>query len=529
MDERISTLEPLPIVCRHVPEFIIAMLEHRHYCDCEETLYNRVMATLKDECLGGLAKYIVLFFGNTRLSYDLINELKVEDDSVTCIKSRLDLYEQCISRVDCSDSVYNITKFYALRHLNSETFHQGYGRFGHLILRKTSDTQDKLRKSMPNPSKDLKKFLYKYGLMLNDLKLLLPDWSSLIGHNCHMDIHLMMRDLGWWSGPVMLLTYRDRIANRYYLELFEKRCPLLIRGENIPDHLWFELASLTPFIGVSQMYWSDMGGRAIQLWEEQGRSWPLLDAHDHKLARRDEYIQYFNKLRREWGMSEFDWHVCLHVRDTDTRERQKGFDESNRSASVSSYIDAINFIISQGGWVIRMGGPKAQPLPPMDRLIDYAHSPKRMPFMDIHLVRMARMFIGTTSGFSYVPTCFGIPSAIVNAISPVSQLWTSKTRFSLKPIYRKTDGLVRQKELTSDVRWALATAETLNYAGLTVKESSSDEILETVKEVYSLISDGNYPISSRLEAWGASVSHPGFYGSSKPSSYFLDKYDSFCQ
>ena len=99
-----------------------------------------------------------------------------------------------------------------------------------------------------------------------------------------------------------------------------------------------------------------------------------------------------------------------------------------------------------------------------------------MPFMDIHLVRMARMFIGTTSGFSYVPTCFGIPSAIVNAISPVSQLWTSKTRFSLKPIYRKTGGLVRQNELTSDVRWALATAETLKEAVLARVPKGTEEL-----------------------------------------------------
>jgi putative glycosyltransferase (TIGR04372 family) len=145
--------------------------------------------------------------------------------------------------------------------------------------------------------------------------------------------------------------------------------------------------------------------------------------------------------------------------------------------------------------------------------------------MDIHLMRRARMFIGTTSGFAYVASSFGIPTAMVNAISSVGLLWSTDTRFALKPVRTLDGGLLTQGDVTSEQwRWTFPTFESLAKAGLKVSENSSDEILETVKEVYALANNEPAPESPLLARWRASLTIPYFYGSSVPSAYFLEKY-----
>jgi putative glycosyltransferase (TIGR04372 family) len=176
-----------------------------------------------------------------------------------------------------------------------------------------------------------------------------------------------------------------------------------------------------------------------------------------------------------------------------------------------------------------MGSPKVAPLPKMERVIDYARDPGQSPEMDIHLVRHARMFIGTTSGFAYVASSFGIPTAMVNAISSVGLLWSKDTRFALKPVHTREGRLLTQREVTSEKwLWTFPTFETLAHAGLQVSESSSDEILETVKEVLDLTNPtGSTPpllSAFEIQSWKAQVEVPGFYGSSLPSAYFLEKY-----
>jgi len=147
--------------------------------------------------------------------------------------------------------------------------------------------------------------------------------------------------------------------------------------------------------------------------------------------------------------------------------------------------------------------------------------------MDIHLVRRARMFIGTISGFAYVASSFGIPTTMVNALSSVGLLWSKDTRFALKPVHTRGGRMLSLRDVTSERwRWAFPTYETLTSAGLIVSESSSDEILETTKEVLDLSAGGKPTIEPVDDAWEKCVNIPGFFGSSRPARYFLEKYSS---
>jgi putative glycosyltransferase (TIGR04372 family) len=165
----------------------------------------------------------------------------------------------------------------------------------------------------------------------------------------------------------------------------------------------------------------------------------------------------------------------------------------------------------------------------MNRVIDYAHLSDKSPGLDIHLVRMSRLFVGTTSGFAYVASSLGIPMVMVNAISSVGLLWTKQTIFSLKPVFKLDGKMLSQKDVTSDdYRWAFPTFESMRAAGLIARDSTDDEILEAVRECL-LISEENINHSEHLylRAWRQSVKIDGFYGAAIPSKYFLEKYQDF--
>jgi putative glycosyltransferase (TIGR04372 family) len=265
---------------------------------------------------------------------------------------------------------------------------------------------------------------------------------------------------------------------------------------------------------------------AVAEWERQGRPTPIREAYDKLAVADHKFSEQFDQFRRKCGMASNDWYVCLHTRDAATRGNVEGVGESIRNTEMLNYFEAIKHIVSVGGWVIRMGGPKAPPLPPMERVIDYAHTADKSTEMDIHLIRNARMFVGTTSGFTYVASSFGIPSAIVNAISSMGLLWTKQTRFTTKLVRTRTGRPLSLADLTSDrYRWSLANFETLARAELTVEDNTPDEILETVREVLALPFAG--PIKNdvpSVAAWKAGFEIPDFFGAASPSEYFVDKH-----
>ena len=55
------------------------------------------------------------------------------------------------------------------------------------------------------------------------------------------------------------------------------------------------------------------------------------------------------------------------------------------------------------------------PLAPSDRIVDYALSAEKSPWMDVFLCARGRFFLGGASGLQLVPLTFGVPCAVANA------------------------------------------------------------------------------------------------------------------
>jgi putative glycosyltransferase (TIGR04372 family) len=420
--------------------------------------------------------------------------------------------------------------------------HVGRGDIGVGLFERALKAQRDLQESLPILSPKLKRLLVDMEIELNELRVIPEEWTTQIGHLGMLDILFRMRELGWWSGKAVLVVRPRLIANTEYLRLFEKFGRVVVIGKTVSERVGEELLSLQRWCGLNfnafrlpsgeVVPWQEAGALAIQQWEREGRGHPMRDAYDELFGQSEFVNEGFSTIRKKWGMKPDDWYVCLHTRDAAHYLEFRGTGQTHRNAPIEASFDAIRFITAQGGWVIKLGGPNSPKLPKFDRTVDYALSDFRSNLMDLQLIRHARAFIGTTSGLTNVAISFGIPSALVNAITTDAQLWSSNVRFALKPV-RVADGtMITQRQLTATPwRWSVFDAVVLRRSGGHPVNNSADEILGTVKEVDALANgrsaefEADYDATGLLSRWKGQLSLPHYYGASRPSLYYLKKYD----
>jgi len=420
--------------------------------------------------------------------------------------------------------------------------HVGRGEIGVRLYERALDAQAELRKApVPSLSAELTRLLQTLDVPFDELRIIPEEWTTQIGHLGMLDILFRMRELGWWSGRPVLVVRRELIANRAFFKLFEGFAKVVVVGETTSERCAEELLSLQRWCGMNfnafrlpdgrVVPWQDAGALAIEQWEREGRGHPLRDAYDRLLDGSEPASGAFQRLRELWGMKPNDWYVCLHTRDAAHYFEFAGTGQTHRNAPIETSLDAIRFITAQGGWVIKLGGPNSPELPQLERTVDYALSGFRTDLLDLHLIRHARAFIGTTSGLTNVAISFGIPSAIVNAITTDAQLWNKDVRFALKPVRLADRTMLTQRQLTSSPwRWRVFDAAVLGRSGARPMNNSAAEIMEAAKEVEAIASGRQAELEARYDAealvsrWRSELTSPYYYGTSRPSLGFLDRY-----
>jgi putative glycosyltransferase (TIGR04372 family) len=432
--------------------------------------------------------------------------------------------------------------FDAYNFLGQRVTHVGMGQLSTGFYAKALQAQKRLQKNIPPISPACVSYLADLGLSLSDLKIFAAEWQTQIGHEGMLDVQLRMRELGWWKGESIVLVNAGKVANLAFLSLFERRVNLLSVGGSLPLDIARELFSLQRYCGMSfnafempdgtVVQWSEAAALALRQWDEEGRTPPLRAEFDRKFQSSETLAITLDQARRSWGMAPDDWYVCLHLRDGSFYGEARGLGQSHRNSDVENYRAAIEYVTGLGGWVIKLGAKESPKLPSMPRVIDYARSPYKSSLTDLALIRGARLFIGTTSGLTNVPISFGIPAALVNCISTDAQLWHSQVRFIPKQIILQDGSAVAPTELTrSPWRWRVFDAGVLARHGATPIDNTSDEILETVKEVMALATGANDDYIASIGAtahlysrWQENLSMPHYYGGAQISLYYLKKH-----
>lgn len=235
---------------------------------------------------------------------------------------------------------------------------------------------------------------------------------------------------------------------------------------------------------------------------------PLLKLSQEKLQ---EGYRILNGL----GIKQAEWFVTLHVREL-------GSVDYGRNAKIHTYIDAINFIISQGGKVIRIGSNSSTKLPNIHGLIDLSQVPKITNWFDVFLISESRLFIGTTSGPQFVAYSFGVPMLWTNAPDIANALYFPKSVVLPKLVLTSTNKLYSLKQmLTSPVGWCDGNINSLTSKegvklGLHWKDNDPQDIVDGVKDFFenSFLEQNNLQARWNSEIRQVNTSHNTQVGSS---------------
>lgn len=230
-------------------------------------------------------------------------------------------------------------------------------------------------------------------------------------------------------------------------------------------------------------------------------------------SQDDNHLAAYLKLK---GLSDKCWYVTLHLRDA-------GYEGFRNSGNFENYIEAVGKIISEGGWVFRIGSQDAPPFPfKHERFIDYANNGDRTDRLDICLLAKCRFHFGTSSGVSEIPPLFGRSVLRINA-GRLGSNWVKWNSIEVPRILVRRNDDETEESFGEQISlgWLDVDHEPAFRPDLYLRDASSDEILAGVIEMLK----GDYEKGSTEQRLIESIltSH-GIHPSTTISRYFAEKH-----
>ncbi len=159
----------------------------------------------------------------------------------------------------------------------------------------------------------------------------------------------------------------------------------------------------------------------------------------------DEKI-FKKELANTFGIKEDDWFVCFFARDNyydeKFRPNMKDIFEI-RNADINTFLPAMKFIASKGGYAIRIGNYNNKNLKfsKNSNIIDYSTFSKKSAKIDVLLMLICKFAIGTGSGIIDIANLNDIPHGLVNQMQYIN-LQGIKTGTFMPKIFIKSNGEV---------------------------------------------------------------------------------------
>jgi putative glycosyltransferase (TIGR04372 family) len=345
------------------------------------------------------------------------------------------------------------------------------------------------------------------------------DYSTVIGHLALLDYYVKAQKLGWRRPDLqsVILAPPKRVINALLLDYWRDHLLVEDRPAEI-ERLGGAASRQQDCIGYTVLqdkayhYWEGWA-KVQEEWEKQGRA-PLLQLKEAHRQRGREV------LRREMGLGEHDWFVCLHVREPGFHEDQVGLYQTVRNADIETYHLAVEEVLKRGGQVIRMGDRSMRPMR-CSGVFDYAHSDVKSDWMDVFLCAACRFLIGSASGLAHVPPLFGVSCALTNWITLGVRSSYGADRLIPKLLKEKASGrLLSFREMMEPPLNHIQYGAYYQKMGLEVCDNEPEEIRDFVSEFFD---EAGHVADIQL-GFERLAQHHGSYGSSPVGRNFLEKY-----
>lgn len=233
-----------------------------------------------------------------------------------------------------------------------------------------------------------------------------------IGHlSSEPEFFLKMKEMGMVEGitPVLLVP-GGKTANPILLDYWRDRLNVIT-----DPGLCTRLQKTAKDLEYNSFWLKVPNGRNLHLhlamiafqkeWEDRGKG-PVLKL---KPEHRDRGWRFM----REHGVEDGAWFAVFHIRQQPGNPENPPF-WRYINCDVRTYFPAMEAVVERGGWVIRIGDSKMDPLPPMKGVIDLTHSEFGHGEMDLFAVAESKFMVATSSGPNGLPYPFGVPAVWTN-------------------------------------------------------------------------------------------------------------------
>ena len=207
------------------------------------------------------------------------------------------------------------------------------------------------------------------------------------------------------------------------------------------------------------------------------------------------------KLKRDFSIPHNAPIITLHVRESgyreqDTNVKKEGFDGPPRNANIENYLPAINYLIDQGFYIVRLGDKTMKPLPDIKKVIDAPFHPLYNSIANIYFISQSKFFICCASGPNTLAELLGIPRLCLNApIHVVDNIMKNDLYVYKKYYSKKMKRFLSYEEIIcSDLIYNTE----INDLHIDYVENSPEEILLSVKEMIARL-DGHYLAFAELK------------------------------
>ena len=386
--------------------------------------------------------------------------------------------------------------------------------------------QGRMREAMPCFAQvaETKHFLRNRPGVPRNVRILADTWFAALGHVAEMDFLVKKQRLGWEDPDTIFFTARDLgSAPGKTLLLQLEGAGVVLGGKREDLHAWDSLERAAILEDFWETYFPDGEGlpyayahaKVQNQWEAENRP-PIFQ-------RRDEDDPALQFLRRQLGIPDGAWYVCLHVRQSGFHDGWNRLWEQARDADISTYSEAIRTVTRNGGYVVRMGDPSMPRLAAMERVIDYAHSRFRNEYSDVLLLSGARFCIGTNSGPAVIPGIHGVPCVLTNWVPIGLPNWFAKDLVIPKLLREKgSQKFVTLEEMLSTDLAYVQNPRTLP-SGLEFVDNTPEDLVAAVNQMLCELQGDEHDVrdSSLEEAYFTLAVEHGSYRGSRIGTAFM--------